>query len=138
MTRWVHSAGGRIFAQLWHVGRVSHFSFQEKGRQPVSATGRIARGATAFGYDEEGQPGFLPVSTPYALTTTEVSRVVEDFAIAAENAVAAGFDGIEVFDNDLVSSPLSPREVRARCADLGLHDPVDDDRGTTGSRTAVR
>jgi 2,4-dienoyl-CoA reductase-like NADH-dependent reductase (Old Yellow Enzyme family) len=96
VTRSVHSAGGRIFAQLWHVGRVSHFSIQEKGRQPVRATDRIARGATAFGYDEEGQPGFLPVSTPYALTTTEVSRVVEDFAIAAENAVAAGFDGIEL------------------------------------------
>jgi N-ethylmaleimide reductase len=96
VTRSVHSAGGRIFAQLWHVGRVSHFSIQEKGRQPVSATGRIARGAMAFGYDEEGLPRFLPVSAPYALTTTEVGRVVEDFAIAAENAVAAGFDGIEL------------------------------------------
>jgi N-ethylmaleimide reductase len=96
VTRSVHSAGGRIFAQLWHVGRVSHFSIQEKGRQPVSATDRIARGAMAFGYDEEGKPRFLPVSAPYALTTTEVGRVVEEFAIAAENAVAAGFDGIEL------------------------------------------
>jgi N-ethylmaleimide reductase len=96
VTRSVHSAGGRIFAQLWHVGRVSHFSIQENGRQPVSATNRIARGAMAFGYDEEGQPRFLPVSAPYALTTTEVGRVVEEFAIAAENAVAAGFDGIEL------------------------------------------
>jgi 2,4-dienoyl-CoA reductase-like NADH-dependent reductase (Old Yellow Enzyme family) len=96
VTRSVHSAGGRIFAQLWHVGRVSHFSIQEKGRQPVSATDRIARGAMAFGYDEEGQPRFLPVSAPYALTATEVGRVVEDFAIAADNAVAAGFDGVEL------------------------------------------
>jgi len=96
VTRSVHSAGGRIFAQLWHVGRVSHFSIQEKGRQPVSATDRIARGAMAFGYDEEGQPRFLPVSAPYALTATEVGRVVEGFAIAAENAVAAGFDGVEL------------------------------------------
>jgi N-ethylmaleimide reductase len=96
VTRSVHSAGGRIFAQLWHVGRVSHFSIQEQGRQPVSATDLIARGAMAFGYDEEGQPRFLPVSAPYALTTTEVGQVVEEFAIAAENAVAAGFDGIEL------------------------------------------
>jgi N-ethylmaleimide reductase len=96
VTRSVHSAGGRIFAQLWHVGRVSHFSIQEQGRPPVSATERIARGALAFGYDEEGQPRFLPVSAPYALTETEVGRVVEDFAIAADNAVAAGFDGIEL------------------------------------------
>jgi N-ethylmaleimide reductase len=94
VTRSAHSAGGRMFAQLWHVGRVSHFSIQ--GRQPVSATNRIARGATAFGYDEQGQPSFLPVSSPYALTTTEVGRIVEDFAIAADNAVAAGFDGIEL------------------------------------------
>jgi len=94
VTRSAHSAGGRIFAQLWHVGRVSHFSIQ--GRQPVSATDQIARGAIAFGYDEQGQPGFLPVSAPYALTTTEVGRTVEDFAIAADNAVAAGFDGIEL------------------------------------------
>ena len=94
VTRSAHSAGGRIFAQLWHVGRVSHFSIQ--GRQPVSATDRIARGAMAFGYDEQGQPSFLPVSSPYALTTTEVGRIVEDFAIAADNAVAAGFDGIEL------------------------------------------
>jgi N-ethylmaleimide reductase len=96
VTRSVHSAGGRIFAQLWHVGRVSHFSIQEKGRQPVSATDQIARGAMAFGYDEQGQPSFLPVSSPYALTTTEVGRTVEDFAIAADNAAAAGFDGIEL------------------------------------------
>jgi len=94
VTRSAHSAGGRIFAQLWHVGRVSHFSIQ--GRQPVSATDRIARGAIAFGYDEQGQPSFLPVSSPYALTTTEVGRIVEGFAIAADNAVAAGFDGIEL------------------------------------------
>jgi 2,4-dienoyl-CoA reductase-like NADH-dependent reductase (Old Yellow Enzyme family) len=94
VTRSAHSAGGRIFAQLWHVGRVSHFSIQ--GRRPVSATDRIARGAMAFGYDEQGQPSFLPVSSPYALTTTEVGRTVEDFAIAADNAAAAGFDGIEL------------------------------------------
>lgn len=94
VTRSAHSAGGRIFAQLWHVGRVSHFSIQ--GRRPVSATDRMARGAMAFGYDEQGQPSFLPVSSPYALTTTEVGRTVEDFAIAADNAVAAGFDGIEL------------------------------------------
>lgn len=92
----VHAAGGRIFAQLWHVGRVSHVSIQPENKAPVSATGRPAAGANAFGYDDAGQPGFVPVSTPRALETEEVGRVVADFARAARNAVEAGFDGVEL------------------------------------------
>lgn len=92
----VHSVGGRIFAQLWHVGRVSHTSIQTDGQAPVSSTGTVAQGAIAFGYADSGEPGFVPTSTPRALSTEEVGRVVEDFAQAAANAIAAGFDGVEI------------------------------------------
>lgn len=92
----VRSVGGRMFAQLWHVGRVSHTSIQLGGQAPVSSTSKAAEGATAFGYSEDGEPGFVATSVPRALSTEEVGRVVEDFAQAAENAIAAGFDGVEI------------------------------------------
>jgi 2,4-dienoyl-CoA reductase-like NADH-dependent reductase (Old Yellow Enzyme family) len=92
----VHSVGGKIFAQLWHVGRVSHTSLQIDGAAPVSATGKAANGATAYAYTENGEPGFMPTSTPRPLATDEVRRVVEDFAQAAANAIEAGFDGVEL------------------------------------------
>jgi 2,4-dienoyl-CoA reductase-like NADH-dependent reductase (Old Yellow Enzyme family) len=92
----VHSVGGKMFAQLWHVGRVSHTSIQIDGKAPVSSTGKSAQGGMAFGYTENGEPGFVPTSTPRPLATDEVARVVEDFAKAAENAVAGGFDGVEI------------------------------------------
>jgi len=95
-TQSVHAVGGRIFAQLWHVGRVSHPSIQANGSTPVSASSKMANGATAFGYDENGQPGFVPTPAPRQLATEEVSRVVNDFANAAANAVEAGFDGVEI------------------------------------------
>ncbi|CAM3859256.1 alkene reductase [Pseudomonas wadenswilerensis] len=92
----VHSVGGKIFAQLWHVGRVSHTSIQRDGQAPVSATSKVAQGAIAFGYTDSGEPGFVSTSTPRPLNTEEVGRVVEDFAQAAANAIAAGFDGVEI------------------------------------------
>jgi len=95
-TQSVHAVGGRIFAQLWHVGRVSHTSIQDGGKAPVSATSLVANGATAFGYGEDDQPGFVQASAPRPLETDEVTRVVEDFAQAAANAVEAGFDGVEI------------------------------------------
>jgi 2,4-dienoyl-CoA reductase-like NADH-dependent reductase (Old Yellow Enzyme family) len=95
-TQSVHAVGGRIFAQLWHVGRVSHPSIQQDGKAPVSGSSKTAAGATAFGYDDEGKPGFVATSAPRQLATDEVSRVVCDFANAAANAVEAGFDGVEI------------------------------------------
>ena len=92
----VHSVGGKIFAQLWHVGRVSHTSIQIDGAAPVSSTSRAAEGAVAFGYDDDGKPGFVSTSTPTALSTEAVGRVVQDFAQAAANAMEAGFDGVEL------------------------------------------
>ena len=66
------------------------------GKAPVSSTGKPAQGAIAFGYTDNGEPGFVATSTPRPLSTEEVGRVVQDFAQAAENAVAAGFDGVEI------------------------------------------
>jgi N-ethylmaleimide reductase len=92
----VRSVGGKMFAQLWHVGRVSHTSLQIDGKAPVSATDKPAEGAVAFAYTDEGEPGFVPTSTPRPLTTEEVGRVVQDFAQAAANAIEAGFEGVEI------------------------------------------
>jgi 2,4-dienoyl-CoA reductase-like NADH-dependent reductase (Old Yellow Enzyme family) len=96
VTTSVHGAGGRIFAQLWHVGRVSHESIQLNGVQPVSSTSKVAKNAIVFGYNEKGEAGFLPASKPRQLTTDEVVRVIHDFGAAAENAMTAGFDGVEL------------------------------------------
>jgi len=92
----VHDLGGVIFTQIWHVGRMSHTSLQENGAAPVSSTNRPAAGCSAFGYDADGNPAFVAASTPRGLGTDEVPRVVADFARAATNAVAAGFDGVEI------------------------------------------
>ncbi|WP_297838804.1 alkene reductase [Pseudomonas sp.] len=95
-TNSVHSVGGKMFAQIWHVGRVSHPSIQEGGKLPVSATSKQAVGATAFGYDADGKPALVEPPAPRQLTTAEVSRIVGEFAQAAENAIEAGFDGVEI------------------------------------------
>ncbi|TSD89335.1 alkene reductase [Mycobacterium sp. KBS0706] len=110
VTTAVHDEGGVIFAQLWHVGRVSHASIQPDGIDPVSSTAQIARNSQAWGYMENGRPGPVDVSKPRALTTAEVEGVVEDFAQAAVNAIVAGFDGIEVHGANgyLVEQFLNP------------------------------
>lgn len=86
----VHERGGRIVAQLWHVGRISHVSLQAGGQSPVSSTARAA-GSSTF-----TAKGFEPVSKPRALVTAEIARVIDDYRHAARQARAAGFDGIEL------------------------------------------
>jgi N-ethylmaleimide reductase len=92
-TNSVHSVGGKIFTQLWHVGRVSHPSIQQDGKPPVSGSSKPAVGAMAYGYDDSGKPGFVEPPAPRQLETNEIARVVEEFAQAADNAIEAGFDG---------------------------------------------
>ena len=96
VTAAVHTAGSKIFTQLWHVGRVSHTSNQPGGMAPVSASDIAASKSFAWGYDENGKESFVPCSTPRALTTAAVKEVVQDFANAATNAILAGFDGVEL------------------------------------------
>jgi N-ethylmaleimide reductase len=86
----VHAQGGRIVAQLWHVGRVSHVSLLPGGQAPESSTARRAETKTFL------RDGFTPVSAPRALRTDEVAGVVDGFRRAARRAMDAGFDGVEV------------------------------------------
>jgi N-ethylmaleimide reductase len=90
VTEAVHAAGGRIVAQLWHVGRISHVSLQPGGQAPVSSTARAAQAKTLTA------EGWLPVSAPRALRTDEMPGVVAAYRHAARCAMDAGFDGVEV------------------------------------------
>ncbi|MDF0732702.1 alkene reductase [Pseudomonas entomophila] len=91
----VHAAGGRIFAQLWHVGRLSHSSLLG-GQPPVSSTARQAEGVNVFIDNPDGTPGFVQASTPRALAEDEIAGIVEQYRQAARNAMTAGFDGVEL------------------------------------------
>ncbi len=90
VTHAVHAAGGRIFLQLWHMGRVSHPDFQEGGALPVGPSAVAAAGET---HTWEGKK---PYVTPRALEASELSGIVQDYVAAAQNAVSAGFDGVEI------------------------------------------
>ena len=86
----VHAAGGLIFLQLWHVGRISHVDFQPGGAAPVAPSAIAAAGKTYT------QNGFVDLSMPRALALDELPGVVAGFRTGAANAMAAGFDGVEV------------------------------------------
>ncbi|ASV87884.1 flavin oxidoreductase / NADH oxidase family protein (plasmid) [Ochrobactrum quorumnocens] len=85
----VHASGGRIFVQLWHVGRVSHVDLLG-GEAPV-APSAIRAGTKTFVNN-----GFADVSEPRALELNELPGIIDDFRQAASNAIKAGFDGVEV------------------------------------------
>jgi N-ethylmaleimide reductase len=91
--------------QLWHVGRISHPSFQPGGALPV-APSAIKPNARAF-----TKMGFEPIPTPRALETDEIRGVVLQYANAAQNAMTAGFDGVEVHaaNGDLIDQFLCDR-----------------------------
>ena len=86
----MHEKGGRIFLQLWHVGRVSHVDLQENGAAPVAPSAMRAETKTFV------NNGFADVSEPRALELDELPGIVDGFRKAAANAIAAGFDGVEV------------------------------------------
>ncbi|MFO6296888.1 alkene reductase [Rahnella selenatireducens] len=95
-TKAVHDKNGKIFIQLWHVGRVSHTSLQNKGEAPVSSVAVRAENSTCFGINDEGKYGPVAVSMPRALSKEEIRSVVQDYVTAAKNAIRAGFDGVEI------------------------------------------
>jgi N-ethylmaleimide reductase len=89
----VHAKGGIIFLQLWHVGRVSHSSYQPNGALPV-APSAVAISTEYKTVTADGKP--TTYETPRALETEEVAGIVAAFGQAARNALAAGFDGVEI------------------------------------------
>ncbi len=90
----VHGKGGLIFLQLWHVGRVSHSSFQPGGSLPVAPSAVQITGDGMMAMTADGK--MVPYETPRALETDEVASVVDAFRQAATNALKAGFDGVEI------------------------------------------
>jgi len=90
VTERVHEAGGRIFLQLWHVGRISHVDLQPNGGSPVAPSAIRADAKTFVG------GSFVDTSEPRALELDEIPGIVEDFRKGAANAIRAGFDGVEV------------------------------------------
>ncbi len=91
VTNAVHNAGGRIFLQLWHVGRISHRSHQPNGQLPVAPSAIKPAGGT---YSADWKQ--VAFETPRALETHEIPAIVADYARGAQNAKDAGFDGVEV------------------------------------------
>jgi N-ethylmaleimide reductase len=89
ITRAVHDAGGKIVAQIWHVGRISHPALTG-GAQPIAPS---PLGAQAVAYTHQGK---FDVPVPHALSIEEIANVVAEFRRGAANAIRAGFDGIEI------------------------------------------
>jgi N-ethylmaleimide reductase len=89
----VHARGGVIFLQLWHVGRVSHSSFQPGGVLPV-APSAVPIGADLKTGTADGKA--VPYETPRALETSEIPAVIDAYQQGANNALKAGFDGVEI------------------------------------------
>ena len=91
VTEAVHLAGGRIFLQLWHMGRISHPSFQLDGGLPVAPSAIAPRTGQVL-----TESGMQPYVTPRALSKEELPGIVMQYTIAAEHAKTAGFDGVEI------------------------------------------
>ncbi|MGM1054453.1 MAG: alkene reductase [Bacteroidota bacterium] len=93
VTKKVHDADGRIFMQLWHVGRMSHPDFHN-GDLPL-APSAVNPESKSYTYD-----GFKDTVTPKAMSIGEIKQTVQDFKNAAKNAIDAGFDGIEIHSSN--------------------------------------
>ena len=104
VTSEVHANGGVIFAQLMHAGRISHKDLLPEGIVPVAPSAVIAEGEV---YTATGPQAF---EVPKELTEQEIVQTIEDYVSAAENAIAAGFDGVEIHGANgyLVHQFLSP------------------------------
>jgi N-ethylmaleimide reductase len=95
VTRAVHDAGGLIFLQLWHVGRISHPALQPDQMLPV-APSAVTPSGKAFIENERGEPDLVPFVRPRALQIEEMPYLVKQYERAARNAQLAGFDGVEL------------------------------------------
>lgn len=88
----VHAKGGTIYLQLWHVGRISHPSLQPGGIAPVAPSAIAPVNQRTF--IENGT--FTEIGMPRALALEEIASIIEDYRTATRNAIAAGFDGVEI------------------------------------------
>ncbi|SNB73648.1 MULTISPECIES: alkene reductase [unclassified Agrobacterium] len=95
VTDGVHSAGGKIVAQIWHVGRISHTSLQPHGGQPVAPSAIPAKSKTYI-INDDGTGAFAETSEPRALTIDDIGLILEDYPSGARAALEAGFDGVEI------------------------------------------
>jgi N-ethylmaleimide reductase len=93
VTEAVHAKGGKIFIQLWHVGRISHPDFHD-GELPL-APSAINPNSKSF-----TPQGFKDTVTPKAMTLEDIKTTINDFRQAAKNAVEAGFDGVEIHSSN--------------------------------------
>lgn len=91
----VHAQGGKISAQLWHVGRISHSYFQENGGAPVAPSAIVAEGAKCNIVLKDGKQAFVACSKPRALTIEEIGKIIRQYRDSATRAVRAGFDFVE-------------------------------------------
>ena len=92
----VHEADGKIFMQIWHVGRISHPSLLPDGSIPEGPTDELYEDTVCFAYDEDGNPGNVPTSQPKALDSDGIAHIKDTFVQAARNALDAGMDGVEI------------------------------------------
>lgn len=89
ITKAVHDAGSKIVAQIWHVGRITHPGLT-RGAHPIGASA-IAPNVVAYTHE-----GKVDIPAPHALSTAEITEVIQQFRQAAANAIRAGFDGVEI------------------------------------------
>ncbi|QDP01217.1 alkene reductase [Thalassotalea sp. PS06] len=95
VTEAVHEKDGIIFAQLWHVGRVSHPN-NLGGEQPISSSTLKAENVKVYVDNGEQTPGFVDVVQPRSMSVEDIELVIQEFHQAALNAIQAGFDGVEL------------------------------------------
>ncbi|TMW60037.1 hypothetical protein Poli38472_000079 [Pythium oligandrum] len=93
ITQAVHDKGGVIFLQLWHTGRIGHPNLQPNGELPVSSSTNMPLSENRASTTKNGRE---PMVKPRALETDEIPKVAQDYREATENAIAAGFDGVEI------------------------------------------
>lgn len=91
----VHAKQGTIFAQLWHVGRVTHPD-NTGGEQPISSSALKAQNVKVFVDNGQQEPGFVDVVEPREMSKQDIQEVIEQYRQAALNAIEAGFDGVEL------------------------------------------
>ncbi|KAF6167024.1 hypothetical protein GIB67_041279 [Kingdonia uniflora] len=111
----VHAKGGIFFCQIWHVGRVSNSVFQPNGQTPISSTDKPLKPVHNSSYADAAE--FTP---PRRLRRDEISQIVQDFVLAARNAIEAGFDGVEIHGaNGYLIEQFLKDQVNDRTDDYG-------------------